>query len=54
MNLDQKQWASEIDDVNNVILDVRTPQEYNEGYIPKSVNLNIYDANEFMSKNSIT
>ena len=41
MNLDQKQWASEIDDVNNVILDVRTPQEYNEGYIPKSVNLNI-------------
>ena len=50
MNLDQKQWASEIDDVNNVILDVRTPQEYNEGYIPKSVNLNIYDANEFMSK----
>jgi len=50
MDLNQSKWASDIEDKSNTILDVRTPEEFNEGYIPKSINLNIYDANSFMSK----
>jgi|TARA_B100000768_G_scaffold175484_1_gene186960 rhodanese-related sulfurtransferase len=50
MDIDQIKWANDVKNTNNVILDVRTPQEYQEGYIPNSINLNIYDANEFMSK----
>ena len=50
MDLNQSKWASDIEDTSNTILDVRTPEEFNEGYIPKSINLNIYDASSFMSK----
>ena len=50
MDLNQSKWASDIEDKSNTILDVRTPEEFNEGYIPKSINLNIYDASSFMSK----
>lgn len=50
MDLNQSKWASDIEDTSNTILDVRTPEEFNEGYIPNSINLNIYDANSFMSK----
>jgi len=50
MDLDQIKWASDAFVTSNTILDVRTPQEYSEGYISNAVNLNIYDANAFMSK----
>lgn len=50
MDIDQIKWANDVKNTNNMILDVRTPQEYEEGYIPGSINLNIYDANEFMSE----
>ena len=50
MNLDQIKWASESVETNNIILDVRTPEEFSEGYITNATNLNIYDANTFMSK----
>ncbi|MDB3901887.1 rhodanese-like domain-containing protein [Flavobacteriaceae bacterium] len=50
MDLNQSKWASDIENTSNTILDVRTPEEFNEGYIPKSINLNIYDASSFMSK----
>ena len=50
MNLDQIKWASESVETNNIILDVRTPEEFSEGYIANATNLNIYDANTFMSK----
>lgn len=50
MDLDQTKWASDAFVTSNTILDVRTPQEYSEGYISNAVNLNIYDANAFMSK----
>ena len=50
MDLNQSKWASDIEDTSNIILDVRTPEEFNEGYIPNSINLYIYDANSFMSK----
>ena len=50
MDLDQIKWASESVETNNIILDVRTPEEFREGYIANATNLNIYDANTFMSK----
>jgi rhodanese-related sulfurtransferase len=50
MDLDQIKWASESVETNNIILDVRTPEEFSEGYIANATNLNIYDANIFMSK----
>ena len=50
MDLDQIKWASESVEKNNIILDVRTPEEFSEGYITNATNLNIYDANTFMSK----
>lgn len=50
MDLDQIKWANDAFVTSNTILDVRTPQEYSEGYISNAVNLNIYDANAFMSK----
>ena len=50
MDLDQIKWASNAFVTSNTILDVRTPQEYSEVYISNAVNLNIYDANAFMSK----
>ena len=50
MDLDQIKWASESVETNNIILDVRTPEEFSEGYITNATNLNIYDANTFMSK----
>ena len=50
MDLDQIKWASESVETNNIILDVRTPEEFSEGYIANASNLNIYDANTFMSK----
>ena len=50
MDLDQIKWASDAFVTSNTILDVRTPQEYSEGYISNAVTLNIYDANAFMSK----
>ena len=50
MDLDQIKWASDAFVTSNTILDVRTPQEFSEGYISNAVNLNIYDANAFMSK----
>ena len=34
MDLNQSKWASDIEDTSNIILDVRTPEEFNEGYIP--------------------
>ena len=39
MDLNQSKWASDIENISNTILDVRTPEEFNEGYIPKSINL---------------
>ena len=50
MNLDQIKCESESVETNNIILDVRTPEEFSEGYIANATNLNIYDANTFMSK----
>ncbi len=49
INLDQKAWWSQfLADVNGVILDVRTEDEYNEGSIPEAINVDIYKGQGFI------
>ena len=51
MNLDQNSWTESIEkSKNSVVLDVRTPEEYDEGCIVNSINLNIYDSQFFMGE----
>lgn len=49
MNLDQNSWTESIDkSKKSIVLDVRTPQEYDEGFIPNAINLNIHDSQFFI------
>jgi|TARA_B100000780_G_scaffold27955_1_gene17698 rhodanese-related sulfurtransferase len=49
MNLDEKKWTESIENSkNSKILDVRTPEEFDSGYIKESINLNIYDSHSFL------
>ncbi|MGC1514609.1 MAG: rhodanese-like domain-containing protein [Maribacter sp.] len=48
-DLSQKEWEEQLQkDGNSVILDVRTDIELEEGYIPNSINIDIYKGQEFM------
>lgn len=50
-NLSQQDWASQLqDDPNAVILDVRTEDELNEGFIPNAIHLDIYKGQEFLDE----
>ena len=49
INLSQQDWKAQLErDPNAVILDVRTPEECNEGYIPKAINIDIYKGQGFI------
>ena len=49
MNLSQQDWKAQLDrDQNAVILDVRTPDECSEGFIPKAINIDIYKGQGFI------
>ena len=48
-NLTQQQWTELlIGDKNAVILDVRSPEEFNSGKIPSSINIDIYKGQGFI------
>lgn len=48
-DLNSAQWQTQIaQDANAIILDVRTPEELEEGYIPDAVHLDIYQGAAFM------
>ncbi len=50
-NLTQQEWSEQL--ANNdtaVIIDVRTPMEIAEGYIPGALHINIMDAGNFMEQ----
>ncbi|WP_026711256.1 rhodanese-like domain-containing protein [Flavobacterium filum] len=49
MNLQQQQWwADALNDENAVILDVRTPEEFENGMIPNAINIDIYKGQGFI------
>tara|TARA_R100000935_G_scaffold29321_1_gene49616 strand:- start:1667 stop:1981 length:315 start_codon:yes stop_codon:yes gene_type:complete len=50
-NLTQEQWSKEVsEDENAVILDVRTEEEFVEGYIPTATNIDIYKGQGFLDE----
>lgn len=49
MNLQQeKWWVDAQNDENAVILDVRTPEEFERGIIPNAINIDIYKGQGFI------
>ena len=49
--LDQEAWREQLaKDDNAVILDVRTEEEVEEGYIPNARNIDIYKGQEFIDE----
>ncbi len=50
-DLTQEEWAAQLEqDSNAVILDVRTEQEIEEGYIPNAQNIDIYLGQGFVDE----
>jgi rhodanese-related sulfurtransferase len=50
-NLDQEEWRRVMEQAKEpVIIDVRTPYEIDQGYIPGALHINIQDAGSFMGK----
>jgi len=50
-NLDNKSWEkAQKADENSVILDVRTPEEYEEEHIPNSLLIDIKESQNFVDK----
>jgi rhodanese-related sulfurtransferase len=50
-NLNNKSWEkAQKADENSVILDVRTPEEYEEKHIPNSTLINVQDAQNFVGE----
>lgn len=50
-DLIQEEWAEQLEnDENAVILDVRTEEEFEEGYIPDAVNIDIRQGQGFIDE----
>ena len=50
-NLDNKSWEkAQKEDQNSVILDVRTPEEYDERHIPNSKLINVQEPQSFVDE----
>ena len=48
-DLSQEEWTEQLQQDNNaVVLDVRTPEEMEEGYIPDAINIDIYLGQGFL------
>ena len=50
-DLSQDEWAEQLEnDSDAVILDVRTAEEMEEGYIPNAIHIDIYLGQEFLDE----
>lgn len=50
-DLSQEAWEEQLEADNNAfILDVRTPEEVEDGYIPGAVNIDFYLGQEFLAE----
>jgi len=50
-DLSQEEWTDQLnEDDNAFILDVRTSDEVEEGYIPKATNIDIYLGQDFLEE----
>ncbi|MCX2679703.1 rhodanese-like domain-containing protein [Galbibacter sp. EGI 63066] len=50
-DLTQEEWVEQLkNDDNAVILDVRTEEEVDEGYIPNAINIDIYKGQGFLDE----
>lgn len=50
-DLTQQQWAAQLKtDPTASVVDVRTPQEYQEGFIPHARNIDIYMGSRFIDE----
>ncbi|MDX1271948.1 rhodanese-like domain-containing protein [Bizionia paragorgiae] len=48
-DLTQELWADKLkNDDNAVLIDVRTEEEFGEGYIPNAINMNIFKGQAFV------
>ena len=51
MNLDQLTWKKQfLSEKNAVIIDVRTPEEFDISRIPNSINIDFYNPQNFMKE----
>ena len=51
MNLTQEDWVSQFEsDENAVILDVRTKEEFSEGFIANAINIDIQSGQDFVTE----
>ncbi|MGB5370878.1 MAG: rhodanese-like domain-containing protein [Flavobacteriaceae bacterium] len=51
MDLSQEEWSEQLQqDGNAMVLDVRTPEELEEGFIPNATNIDFYLGQEFLSE----
>jgi rhodanese-related sulfurtransferase len=51
MNLTQEDWVSQFEaDDNAVILDVRSEDEFNEGFIANAINIDIHRGQDFVTE----
>ncbi|MCM5661626.1 rhodanese-like domain-containing protein [Galbibacter mesophilus] len=51
VDLTQEEWAEQLkNDENAVVLDVRTDEEVEEGYIPNAIQIDIYKGQGFLDE----
>ena len=51
MDLSQEEWSEQLQqDANAMVLDVRTPEELEEGFIPNATNIDFYLGQEFLAE----